>query len=85
MDFAVVCGAGTDEITGRVPGGELFKKRLDRGGMSQPLDVATIAAQQVQQRNTMRQVKLLNRREQAAGAGIQLQSTGSQRWGDAVS
>jgi hypothetical protein len=32
----------------------------DRDGMSRPLDVATIAAQQVQQRNTMRQVKLLN-------------------------
>jgi hypothetical protein len=30
-----------------------------RGGMARPLDVATIAAQQVQQRNTMRQVKLL--------------------------
>jgi hypothetical protein len=28
-------------------------------GMSRPLDVATIAAQQIQQRNTMRQVKLL--------------------------
>ena len=35
-------------------------KTTDRGGMSQPLNVATIAAQQVQQRNTMRQVKLLN-------------------------
>ena len=35
-------------------------KTIDRDGMSRPLDVATIAAQQVQQRNTMRQVKLLN-------------------------
>jgi hypothetical protein len=35
-------------------------KTTDRGGMSRPLDVATISAQQVQQRNTMRQVKLLN-------------------------
>jgi hypothetical protein len=35
-------------------------KMTDRGGMSRPLDVATIAAQQVQQRNTMRQVKLQN-------------------------
>ena len=35
-------------------------KTTDRDGMSRPLDVATIAAQQVQQRNTMRQVKLLN-------------------------
>jgi hypothetical protein len=35
-------------------------KTTDRSGMSRPLDVATIAAQQVQQRNTMRQVKLLN-------------------------
>jgi len=35
-------------------------KTTDRGGMSRPLDVATVAAQQVQQRNTMRQVKLLN-------------------------
>jgi hypothetical protein len=34
-------------------------KTTDREGMSRPLDVATIAAQQVQQRNTMRQVKLL--------------------------
>ena len=35
-------------------------KTTDRTGMSRPLDVATVAAQQVQQRNTMRQVKLLN-------------------------
>jgi len=35
-------------------------RATDRDGMSRPLDVATIAAQQVQQRNTMRQVKLLN-------------------------
>ncbi len=35
-------------------------KTTDHGGMSRPLDVATIAAQQIQQRNTMRQVKLLN-------------------------
>ncbi|HEY6412510.1 MAG TPA: hypothetical protein VIX42_02410 [Edaphobacter sp.] len=34
-------------------------KTASRGGMARPLDVATIAAQQVQQRNTMRQVKLL--------------------------
>ena len=34
-------------------------KIASREGMSRPLDVATIAAQQVQQRNTMRQVKLL--------------------------
>ena len=33
--------------------------KTDRG-MSRPLGVATIMAQQVQQRNTMRQVKLLN-------------------------
>ena len=34
-------------------------KTTDHGGMSGPLDVATFAARQVQQRNTMRQVKLL--------------------------
>ena len=32
----------------------------DRGGMSGPLNVSTIAAQQVQQRNTMRHMKLLS-------------------------
>jgi phosphopentomutase len=35
-------------------------KTTGHSGMSRPLDVATIAAQQIQQRNTMRQVKLLN-------------------------
>jgi hypothetical protein len=35
-------------------------KTTDRGGISRPLDVATAAAIQVQQRNTLRQVKLLN-------------------------
>ena len=34
-------------------------KTTDRGGMSGPLNVGIIAAQQVQQRNTMRQVKLI--------------------------
>ena len=35
-------------------------KTTDRGGMSRPLDGATVAALQGQQRNTLRQVKLLN-------------------------
>lgn len=35
-------------------------KTTDHGGMSRPADVATFMAIQVQQRNSLRQVKLLN-------------------------
>src|SRR5580704_6403196 len=53
----VAVGRGQMKQQSEFMGGDSSK--TDRG-MSRPLSVATIVAQQVQQRNTMRQVKLLN-------------------------